>query len=164
MSGGKPWATRGTRGSEETLAVNDRPEFETKDVTQTSDVASGGTEVVEVYAPTDSLYRLLWMDVKVQPPGSATANDHRMEVKPADPGPQGLIGFSDYQTKIEFNNRVWQSANSYQQPSNEAAQGANVAALRASNSLPLTFKYSNNTDVTQSNQRRIRLVLERSDY
>lgn len=163
MSGGKPWGTRGTLGSGETLAINNRPDVQTLDVSQTGSVASGSTEKVEVYAPTGSVYEFRNVKFQVNADANATSGDHQIQVRPVNQM-AALRGKSNYNTKVQADGGGWRTADLIDWPQTEAGFMATINNLRATDSKALTLTYVNNTDAAQDNERTYQLYYGEVSY
>lgn len=83
MAGGPPWATRGTKGSGETVATSHRPTIVSVDKGQSGSVASGAKEQVDVFAPSGSVYYLIGMKLEAQEDGDASSGTHGFKAHPA---------------------------------------------------------------------------------
>lgn len=160
---GPEFATPGTKGGGQTVAVNDRPQIETVDVSQSGSVTSGTTETVEIYAPSKATYSVRSMFVLAQADADATSGDHAFRFRPVNDH-TAIEGKSDYNGRLGWDLGHFVSANLSVHPSNEAAQVLTAQKLQATESAPLVVEYANNTDAAQENSRTYNFVFERRDY
>lgn len=163
MAGRPDFSTPGTMGSGQTIAVSNRPELRTVDATQTGTLASGETEVTEVYAPTGSIYDSFNIFVRVDNPSSAASGNHYVYVETSG-NVRSLFGKSDYATWVRFQHSAWMDANLEVWPTDEAAAMLAVGALKASENQPVRFSYNNQTDVEQPNDRIYKIAVEEQQY
>lgn len=163
MSGGKPWSQRGTKGGGEHIAVQERPSLVSLNLDQTTSLASGGVEKVEVYAPSGSVYRLTNTRIVIPADGTWTTGDHTLQFRSVG-GRQVLHGRSDYATKIQFQFAEWVSANVQKWPTTAAAQQQVLSSVSADENNALVLQYHNDADAAQDNAREIELILDEVSY
>jgi len=163
MPGRPEFSQPGTQGGGQTVATQNRPNIITLDETQTDTVSVGGSEVVEVYAPTGSVYNVKAIAMRCQPPDGAADGDHRMYISTSG-GQRVLWGNSKFDNQIRYQYSVWLDANKSQYPNTEAAQALAEKGLKATEIKPIQFNYSNNTDVDQTNERVYNLLIEQVTY
>lgn len=159
---GRPqFATPGTGANTgEKVAGVDRPDILKKDLTQTGSVASGNTENTDLTAPGGSIYILRNLLIIVNSDSDATSGTHYMQVRMLNTSVEAIKGESNYNTNLTFNNSVWASADVTQRPGTASGQVQAIQSLTATDSKPITFKYTNNTDAAMENDRQIVAIVE----
>lgn len=156
---GRPqFAASGTNKSGEKVAVSDRPDVKESDQTQSGSVASGATESVDVFAPTDTIWRVVAFKTIINADADATSGTHKLRIDAF--GIQYLSGKSNHSSSIVFNKGRWENADSNQAPSGNVEQQAQMRALRADEDSAITLAYDNNTDAAQENNRQHKLIVE----
>jgi len=163
MAGRPPWSQPGTHGGGQTVAVNDRPELVEHTANQTDTVAAGGTEVVEIYAPTDAIWTVNSLYFKAAADGDWTTGTHNWKWQPLDSVPVILRGGSDYTTDITWQGSNFRSAQT-QEPSQEVSQNIVLGRMKATAQNPLVSEYDNSADKVQEMDRNISMVLEEVTY
>lgn len=162
---GKQFATPGTKGSGETVAVSNRPEVAKVTATQTGSVGSGNNEFTYVYAPTGSIYRVRSLAMHVPADGTATTGKHIVSMRSANLSSlQDLQGRANYNTDLQFQWSHWLSADVAAYPPNGAAAKMAVESGIATEDSAIGFKYVNETDAAQDNDRDYRFVAEENTY
>lgn len=163
MPGRPDFSQPGTKGASETVAVQERPEI--KDITAhgSGDIASGDTEVQEVYAPTGKVYDLVAWDFHVDGIGSATSGNHLCILRTVGDIAQ-LRGNSNYDTRVRWFAGYWKTANVDKEPPDHATAKTTVQAVQATENAPIKVEYRNQTDATQTDTRNIYLVVEETGY
>lgn len=162
--GREDFSTPGNGGEDNTITIQQRPGIVSLDESQTGDVAAGETEVVSVYAPTDAIYEAEAMQLVCNPPGGATSGAHSFAIRPAGTFIESMRGQSNYDSGLTFNRGIWTAADKLQYPQTEAAQVAVIDSMVADENDPLEIRYINQSDATQSNERRIRLLVKESKF
>lgn len=159
---GRPqFAQSGTQGSGQTVAVNNRPEIESITQNQSGDLAAGGGEITEIYAPTGAVYQVTNAFLRGKAIGSATSGRHEIIVKSA--GSNVMVGGSVYNSVVEWDQGYWSTADERQYPPNEVVALQLMHNLRATENRPLGIVYKNNTDATQTQERSVSFdVIEES--
>lgn len=155
------FASPGTRGSGETVAVSQRPEIQVIDQNLTSTVTSGGNEVVEIFAPEGSIYKPISLYVDVDGIDGASG-DHFVFIKTYK-GVSISFAKASATDGIQFNNSEWRSA-AAREPSDTAATLQAIQSARASSEQPIEINYDNATDSDQTAPRTVRLVVEEVSY
>lgn len=163
MPGRPPWSQAGTDKGGQTVAVNNRTEKTHLDVSQTGSVAAGADEIIEVYAPSGSNYRVVDLLLLVTADGNATAGSHSIFLRTAGSFNSGGIG-SNYTDKIHWGKNSSISATNDLSPANDGDFAEMCRSLWATDENPLQIEYSNDMDVAQDNKRRIELVVEEVTY
>lgn len=160
---GRPdFSAPGTQGSGQVVAVSDRPEIKSLNASNGGTVASGNTEVTEIYAPTGSTYTVRSLELVVTADIDATTGSHRWDIRPM--GHIGtLLGKSNYNTSLVFVRNHWETADLKDQPPTGETVAA-VQALKATENSPLQIRYDNDTDVAQENDRKIKAIVEEASY
>jgi hypothetical protein len=161
--GGPPWSQRGTKGGGQTIAVNNRPKIVRKDLTQTTTLASGASETVELYAPSGSVYKIRALAITCDVPGTATDGTHYFQIRSLG-NVAVLLGRSDYTSHLMWNNGHWFTANVRQEPNTEAAAIESIHGTMATADNPIRIEYWNNLDVDQTNERSIEFLIEEVSY
>jgi hypothetical protein len=167
MTGRPDFTTPGSGGSGQRVAVSNRPEVQVITASQTDDISAGGTELIDVFAPSGSVYRVKAMSIDIDPPGSATTGAHSIGMRSASASAlSSMKGKSEYSARLFFQYSYWEnsSANGYPKPPTNEAQIMAIQNALATENQPLRFKYVNDTDVVQSNERKIKLVVEEESY
>lgn len=131
------------------------------DLTQTDTVSSGSSDDVTHYADSGYVEVLLSLFIYIDPPDSASSGNHYINVEDSSGRIYILYGESDYSTRIRYDYGMWVSANNSQAPTNEIGQIMNPRFIRIDEDNGLTFHYVNYTDVDQTNNRRISVLLRR---
>lgn len=163
MPGRPEFSQPGTRGGGQTVATQDRPNVKVVDLSQTTTVAAGSTENLETFAPSESLYRIVGAKIIAPPPTGAASGFHIFKILTGG-GIALLAGRSGYQTDIRFHRSYWRTANEVSEPPNEAAQQEAISSLKATESQPVEIEYQNQTDVDQTDNRTIKLLVEEATY
>jgi len=140
------------RGAEDVVTVNADTSTTVPDDTLTNDI---------IRPPDGFIYELLNFRVQIPPPTGATTGFHDASLFPESEFILALFGQSNNTTPIEIFSNTIETANRDQTPSTEAAQTQTIRGLRASPSTGFKIRYQNRTDVDQTNQRQIRLLLRR---
>lgn len=164
MSGRPDFSTPGTRGSEQTLAVSNRPEIKEINLDSDTDVPADGSEEQEVFAPTGSIYRPLAMSIFISSPDSATTGKHVVELFSRGRRYRMAFGASTHDAGISWNYGGWEEANDIQLPGGIESQTEALRNTVASENTPLVIKYANNTDASYTGKRYIGLVVEEESY
>lgn len=163
MAGRPDFSQAGSSGSGQTVAVTERPELVSQNADQTTSVAAGSREYTEVYAPAGSIFNINQVKVIVEPDATALSGNHTVGVRPINKS-TALHGNAPYSSGLEFTNRYWRRAATDSLPPSAAAQGAAINSLRATETRPLTFVYTNNTDAAQDNARQYQIIAEEVTY
>jgi len=166
MPGRAPWGASGTKGSGETIAVNNRPGVEIIDLSQTETVDAGSGQISELYAPEGSIYQVLSFRATAPNPTGSSDGQHRFSIY-FDTG-FGLKndlteGVSYAGTNVKWNFSGWTEFDEAN-PSNQAAQAALTSKMKATDSEPLVFFYDNQTDVQQTEKRTLYVAVEEVSY
>lgn len=165
MPGRPDFSQAGSEGSGQTVAVTERPELKTVTANQTGSVSKGTEEVVELYAPAGSVYEVFNLLLVASADADAAAGNHVFEAAPMN-GRNALRGGSNFDTDLDFRAGVFLTADdaSATFPQNATSQTMMMQALRATENNPLVFRYENNLDVAQENQRNIEMQVEEVSY
>lgn len=152
----------GTKGGGDTVAVNNRPEIVFEDLTQTSSLASGASETIQLFAPTGSVYTINQMRIHVDADADWTTGSHKYVLDSAGEVFTAL-GESTYTNTLRFERGWWQNADKTIQPNDRSAMVQQMQSLKATENAPIQFRYHNDADAAQDNQRLIEVsVLEES--
>lgn len=163
MAGRPDFSQPGSQGSGQTVAVSNRPEIHQFNLNQTADVASGGSQQTDLFAPSGSIYKVRGHFFRADPPSTAASGGH--EVFLGATNSVGMLkGLSNYNTKLHWVCSRWKSADTEQAPSGEAAAIEALRSVRATENESLYYNYRNNTDVTQTNNRTISIIVEEERY
>jgi hypothetical protein len=163
MAGRQDFTTPRTAPQEgATLAVQNRPEIEQSITTNTSSLASGNSETVEIYAPAGSVYRVIGMLLNAEKDADAAGGAHRFVVETAGQV-RMLRGESAHTEAVRFDNGTWDIANNDQSPADGDVQTA-LQALTATENEPISIKYINDLDVPQEESRTYRFAFEEVGY
>jgi len=129
---------------------------------QTSTVSSGGSAQTTVTAPTGTVLEILGLQIIIDPPPGASTGDHIFFIRGPNLEVRYLACRSGFSTAIEIkDNRIF-TADQTQEPSTEGGQRGQIRSIRCDDTNGVVFKYTNRTDVDQTNDREIRiLALER---
>ncbi len=162
MAGRPDFTTPGTQGSGQTVAVQNRPEIATVDLTDDSTATPGEYVKSEVYAPTGSIYRLRGMYLRAEPIGSGSTGTHRFYLTNTN-GTRTLEGKSQYNSRIIFQYYNWKIVDT-QQPDTDAALVGALKSMTATENSPITVVYNNDSDADQVDARDIKLLFEEESY
>lgn len=163
MAGRPDFSAAGSQGSGQTLAMTSRPEVKVIREEQTTSLAAGSVETVEIYAPAGSVYNVLQLAIRAPVPGTAGAGDHTFRMKSGIQGRSQMVGTSDFSTDLNYNYSHFVTVTTAT-PSNEVIQAGIQERLRATENTPLRFDYANNLDVANANTREYYLVVEEVSY
>lgn len=156
---GRPeFSQPGTKGSGESVAVQDRPNIKTIEVNNSETLTSGSSENTRVYAPENAVYRVIAMGYKAPAPPNASSGSHYMYLVS---GETALItrGVQNSTDTLQYTRNYWKQS-STADPTTEIAQSNAVQASVADANNGLRFTYSNQSDVDQTETRTIKLVIE----
>lgn len=160
MPGRPPWSQSGTQGGGQTVAVNERPEVKVQEFDQTTDLAAGASETVEVYPPKGAIWTMNGMRLRAKGIGAATTGNHRFVLRHTTSPPiTATYGEASYNNEVMFGNSNWTKA-SASDPSDAKAQAEAVKAIRATENHPFIFEYQNDTDATQTKKRVYQLSVD----
>ena len=155
---GRPdFSTAGT-GSSSTVAVESKPTITMIDASQSSTVAPGDREIVEIFSPEGAQYQLTSMQLRVEPTEGANG-DHSIVVTTAG-WVSVLVGRAFPNGRVHWDRSTWQSAGRLTRPSSEAAQLRAAQSLRATPDDPIRIVYRNDTDSEQTDERTYLFVVE----
>lgn len=152
MPGRPEFSQPGTEGGGQTVAVQQRPEIGFQELSQSSTLASGTDELVEVYAPEGMVYNLRFLQFRVGENTGAGATSGNHLITPREDTLAFLRGKSSHDQSLEFSRNQWTSANSEKQPTGAAAVQA-IQVARATATEPIVLRYKNGTDAEQPNSR-----------
>lgn len=163
MPGRPDFTTPGSGGSGQTIATMNRPELQFEETIVSTSLLAGNSETIEVYAPTGSTYDVVNADLLARAPASATTGTHTMRPQTIG-GSIVTEGQSDYTQDVRFSRAFWERANGFAKPASEAAQGAAVRSMRATENQPLSVFYANNTDDSNDQDRKYRFTVSEASY
>lgn len=164
MPGRPPWSQPGTEGGGQTVAVQNRPNVVTKKVDKTGTVSSGGgTELVEIFAPTGSVYELTALWVQADEVSNATSGKHGLTVSMPQ-SVQVLRGKSTYSDVVRFNKFYWEKASDLIEPDTGAGQARAAQSVIATEDKPMQILYSNDTDADSNGTRTHRMAFREVTY
>lgn len=162
---GPPWAQRGTRGSGESIAVQNRPEIDIVDKTRSTEIgAGGGTETVSVYAPEGAIYSPIQVFAYIPADPDATGGaDNQLKyryglsnsllVATSNPTSDLLIGYG----KVE-------KADSSQTPPEPELQNRVLMNARATPEEPINFSFINGANAPHNEERQYKFVFIKEAY
>lgn len=135
--------------------------FEIKNYLETivTSVPSLSVENIYIYAPSGKNARVTAVHIAIPPVLGSTAGTHEITLYNGT-SLAILEGESVNDVDIIFNFGFWRVANIHYYPANFAAQAQVVRSIRFSDTLPLHFLYTNDTDVAQARDRTIELLVE----
>jgi len=129
------------------------------EVTKTATVASGGgSETVDIKPPAGEIWDIVQLFFKALAPGG-TAGNHELWVKTLRKGTvliEHLFGKSAYDTQLLYADGYWRTANTASRPTTEVGQMKQMSIPIATNDQPVRFKYQNDADSDQTNDRTYR--------
>ena len=163
---GRPqFAQAGTRGNNEAVAVSNRPELEVIETIQSTSIASGSGEITDVYAPSGSVYQLNALNIHIDADPDWASGSHIVSLRGAAmKNGQAIQGKSDYTTRLRWQFSEWRNANQTQIPSDTMASLYAMKDIRADENQPMKFKYTNNADAAQDQDREYRLTVLEESY
>lgn len=132
--------------------------YETGDYGVVMNVAAGGSASVTVTPPAGELWRVKVLRFQLAGPSGATTGTHRIEVRPGVAFPV-LYALSNYNVTIDVWNNLVQTATT-EIPSGDGPQADAINRIVATNGMPLTLWYSNNTDAAQTGNLVLHVVRE----
>lgn len=162
MPGREDFTTPKTGGTQRVVTV-DRPELKQVQNDQITNVAAGGSEKTQIYAPVGAIYEVASMHLQASSIGTATSGSHSMGVRPMDVMGT-MFGKSPYNTNVIFNNSHWQSATSTDMPPTAAAAYEAMRGLSATENAPVVVTYLNNTDASQTSNRTVNFIMRERSY
>jgi len=165
MPGRPDFSIQRSQGDPAPVATSNRKPPNSQDVSQTDSVASGSTEVTEVYAPTGKVWDCRHLRMEVQNDSDATTGGHTLSVASYDGTSSYTWVFakSNYNTKLSWWGYEWQVADKNKYPASTQSQVKAVEMLKASENIGIRFEYSNSTDVAQENERKLQFLVEESE-
>ncbi|ADE02824.1 hypothetical protein [Haloferax volcanii] len=162
MPGRAPWGQSGTKGSGETLAVNNRPTIVTKSFGQTATVAAGSKQTTNIYAPEGKVWKVIGMELEAPNPGGDGSGDHFFYVWSAG-HVRMMNGGGPDDDAVYWRNSTW-SVNSAA-PQDTAASLNALTNLKATESKSIRITYNgNNLTADQTGHREIKFVFEEVSY
>lgn len=163
VPGRAPWSTAGTRGSRETVSVQDNPDMVTVSETMDDDLGAGESQSLNIFAPEGSNYRVVAMRLRADGPPEATQGYHRFSLRPMGAF-FTVTGQSTFDERLFWVRSHWYDANDGQDPPESTAQQLALQSLRASSEKRLSVLYQNQTDAVQTNTREFDFIMERVSY
>jgi hypothetical protein len=164
MSGRPDFTTPGTQESGQHVATQNRPDIRTAEPADAGNLAASSGERIEIYAPAESVYNVVGLKIDVPSIGNATSGNHYVYVKVGiNPQVNLLYGNSDYNQEISYDRSHWRFAKRADPP-DTAAQQEVISRLKATESMPMAFRYYNNSDATQAGDRSYQVVTEEVSY
>jgi hypothetical protein len=168
MPGRPDFSQPGSRGSGQTVAVSNRPKITKVEQTGTATVGSGNNEIIELYAPSDAIYRAINMRLELgrgEAPSTPTAGTHEFDVLPAALSASEIMkGSSTYDTGLRWKYSMWDLANDAKRPVNGGAAFNAMKSLVATEDQPIQIYYKNHTDASISLDREYYFVFEEQSY
>lgn len=156
---GRPqFAASGTKAGGDRVAGTDRPDVKEHGVTNTSNLAAGVSESVDIYSPQDTIWRVRGAKLNVNNDADATTGSHQITVLSF--GVAMLQGRSNYTNRVTLNKMEWESASQSSRPNSAAAVGQSIRSLRCDFDSALSIRYTNDMDVAQENSRDYNIVIE----
>jgi len=141
--------------------VRNRPyiNYQTLDLSSSSEVLPGEREVINVYPPEGFIYKSKALHLFIPPPADATIGTHYFFLSIAGGidimSIESNFGDSLYYAKCEVI-----EATKNIEPHDATVQGLIPEKLFASEDNPLVISYQNDTDVSQNHTKIIRLLVE----
>jgi hypothetical protein len=168
MSGRPDFSQPGSQGSGQTVAVSNRPKITKVEQTGTATVGSGNNEIIELYAPSDAIYRAINMRLELGAgvaPSNPTSGAHEFDVLPAAlDASEIMMGSSTFDAGLRWKYSEWDMANDRQKPTNGAAAFNAMKSLVATEDQPIQIYYKNKTDASISLDRDYYFVFEEQSY
>jgi len=164
MPGRPDFSAAGSQGSGQTVAINQRPELQLVDATQTGSVASGATEYIRIYAPSGSIYQsVVAFAVDINRPGG-TSGYHRLDGRSLEISEgQGWRASADRSDSLSYQYSAWGGTKS-QIPADDNVMYRAIRDLMATENEPILLQYKNRTDTEQTSDRKIRFGLKEVSY
>lgn len=126
-----------------------------------TDVLSAGAEQTEWKPGRSHVWDVVAIEILTDPPAGAGAGTHQTTVIDSQ-GIKVTLGKSTFVAKLLYQYGYWFTANDTQYPATAAEQQELANKLIASYDAPIIFEYKNDTNVTQSNVRRYRILYKDS--
>ncbi len=142
--------------------VRTRPyiEYVSVDVSSTSEILSGEEETIELYAPNGYVYRCKAMFLYAPSPSGASSGHHIITVNIV--GPIDILYMdSNYNDPITYTRCEVYIASKEHHPTDNTVLGLIPNYLFADENNSLRVKYINSTDVSQTNTRVVRFLIEK---
>jgi len=94
-------------------------------------------------------------------PAGASSGTHYLRVSQGTGEQHRLYGKSAYGSSVRFQYGIWLSAGSDKEPPNEAEQQHNEYGLLSDADNPIRIYYKNDTDVSQTGTRSVRILVKK---
>lgn len=146
------------------MGMSRNPSFglEVIDLATTSSVAhTGGTDTVSLTPPAGVIYEVVDMWLNIPAVGTAGTHEVLMGFIDLNAFHILLFGKSNFGSSITFTQRLIGTADSNKTPSANADQQNNSTRIFCSSDHTLDFKYTNNTDVNQTGNRDIKILVKK---
>lgn len=149
--------------TEQTVAVSDRPKIEHINATQSGTIGPGDEEEVEIYAPSGSVYFPQAIHIRCEEIPDATTGFQWM-IFFTSGGVKVASGRASFDNNLIYQYQSWASADVTQQPEGDSGQARVPSALAATENQPIRFRYFNETDHEQPEDRTIELTVKEVSY
>jgi len=142
--------------------VRTRPyiSYEYIDVSSSTVLSAGESETTDIYPPEGIIYVCKALILISQPPTDATAGEHYF-IMNAMGHIDILELMSNYGDELIYRCCEIVKATKVAQPGDKTAQILVLEHLLADENNPVKVIYKNNTDVSQDNVRKVKLLMER---
>lgn len=162
MPGRPDFTTPGTGGSEQTVAINNRPEFRFVTLDQTGDVSAPGGSVSELYAPAGSVFQVNTVIFECPKVSNGDTGVHRVSMFGGG-NLKDLTLFNSADSTLKMREGTPQAGTTtFPAPGKGLTQ--QIERLFATENEPLRFKYFNGGDTTQTGTREIKVVVKELSY
>jgi hypothetical protein len=132
------------------------------DYTQTTTIASGGSETITIAPPTNKVWRVKHLTFVVGTIDTALSGIHEVELKFATNDGSAIsriiLARSNFDASVSIFSSVVSNGNNLIYPTSEIAQQNSLFNAEFTNSLPLVISYLNSTDVSQTKARTIKIA------
>jgi hypothetical protein len=144
--------------AEAELSVQQQKQVTTISADQTATVSAGNNQDTLIKAPSGSTISVVAASIRAPAPSGASSGRHQVQLSGPDAAIRYLTAGSDFGDQIFIRESVIDTATGRVRPGTDAAQASTIRALTADDTQGLNIRYQNDTDVDQTQTRRIRLV------
>lgn len=160
---GRPDFTDPQTGGKRRVTVSNRPEVREIGFSSGNQIASGDSEVREVFAPTGAIFRAIGIDIAAQPVANATTGTHRISVRPLNSAVALMRAEGSFDQALTFRGSEWNQADLNVARPTPTGQES-VRSLRATENAGIAVKYVNETDAATDGFRFLTLVAEEESF
>jgi len=134
--------------------------FDKLDLSSDSTVNAGSSETITSTPEPGYLYKVKSIHLNIVTPGGTSSGTHRFDVKHTSPTMTYLTGISAHDGQLRYDFGYWRNADNTELPLTGIEQLLMLNQIVYNHDHPLTIKYTNDTDVNQTNERSIILDVE----